>query len=76
MDLVRSELTGLAALRRDTDLVVPEPVRTRNGDLLTDTDPAWDGGVVRAVIERARAARDALRPEDFGLQHADLHQEN
>ncbi|MBA3251044.1 MAG: hypothetical protein H0T66_12235 [Geodermatophilaceae bacterium] len=34
MDLVRSELTGLAALRRDTDLVVPEPVRTRNGDLL------------------------------------------
>ena len=35
VDMVRSELTWLAALRRDTDLVVPEPVRTRNGDLLT-----------------------------------------
>jgi Ser/Thr protein kinase RdoA (MazF antagonist) len=33
--MVRSELTRLAALRGETDLVVPEPVRTRDGELLT-----------------------------------------
>jgi len=32
---VRSELTWLEALRRDTDLVVPDPVRNRSGDLVT-----------------------------------------
>jgi Ser/Thr protein kinase RdoA (MazF antagonist) len=32
---VRSEMQWLAALRRDTDLVVPEPVPTRDGELLT-----------------------------------------
>jgi Ser/Thr protein kinase RdoA (MazF antagonist) len=31
---VRSEMQWLAALRRDTDLQVPEPVPARNGDLL------------------------------------------
>jgi Ser/Thr protein kinase RdoA (MazF antagonist) len=35
---VRAEATWLAALRRDTDLVVPEPVRTRDGDLVTTVD--------------------------------------
>ncbi|HUP26991.1 MAG TPA: phosphotransferase [Chloroflexia bacterium] len=34
IDLVRSEMLWLAALRRDTKLVVPEPVATRSGDLL------------------------------------------
>lgn len=32
---VRSEMEWLAALRRDTDLVVPEPVPTRDGALVT-----------------------------------------
>src|SRR5215207_11187140 len=32
---VRSEMNWLAALRRDTDLSVPEPVPTRDGALLT-----------------------------------------
>jgi Ser/Thr protein kinase RdoA (MazF antagonist) len=32
---VRSEMEWLAALGRDTDLAVPEPVRTRDGQLLT-----------------------------------------
>lgn len=31
---IRSELLWLAALRRDTDLVVPEPVATRDGELV------------------------------------------
>jgi len=33
--MVRSELMWLAAIRRDTDLVVPEPVPTNDGDLVT-----------------------------------------
>jgi Ser/Thr protein kinase RdoA (MazF antagonist) len=32
--MIRSEMAWLAALRRDTDLVVPEPVPARDGDLL------------------------------------------
>lgn len=32
---IRSEMEWLAALRRDTDLAVPEPVRTRDGELFT-----------------------------------------
>ena len=35
---VRAEATWLAALGRDTDLAVPEPVATRSGDLVTDVD--------------------------------------
>jgi Ser/Thr protein kinase RdoA (MazF antagonist) len=34
VEQVRSELQWLAALRRDTDLGVPEPVATQEGDLL------------------------------------------
>lgn len=33
--LIRSELLWLSALRRDTDLVVPEPVPSKDGSLLT-----------------------------------------
>src|SRR5262245_25019126 len=32
---IRSEMEWLAAIRQDTNLVVPEPVRTRDGALLT-----------------------------------------
>lgn len=32
---IRSEATWLAGIRRDTELVVPEPLRNRTGDLLT-----------------------------------------
>ena len=35
VEAVRSEMTWLAALRRETEFVVPEPVPTRDGDLLT-----------------------------------------
>jgi Ser/Thr protein kinase RdoA (MazF antagonist) len=35
VEAVRSEMTWLAALRRETDFVVPEPIPTRAGDLLT-----------------------------------------
>lgn len=35
LEVVRSELAWLAALQRDTDLVVPDPVPTRDGALLT-----------------------------------------
>jgi Ser/Thr protein kinase RdoA (MazF antagonist) len=165
-EMVRSEMAWLAALRRDTDMGVPEPVPTRDGDLqtvvaadgvpesrscvlyrwvdgrfvdeqlteghlarvgaftarlhthgagfvpppgfrrgavdhvttfgraqadglspevaahaaaLVDTvHPAGDGHLVREVIDRARRARAEIGrgPADFGLIHADLHQEN
>src|SRR5688500_3118949 len=35
IESVRSEMMWLAALRRETDLVVPEPIPTRDGNLLT-----------------------------------------
>lgn len=34
-EAVRSEMTWLAALRQETDLVVPEPIPTQNGEFLT-----------------------------------------
>jgi Ser/Thr protein kinase RdoA (MazF antagonist) len=37
---IRSELSWLAALRADTDLQVPEPVLTREGDLVTTVSSA------------------------------------
>ena len=37
INVVRSEMAWLAALRRDTDLVVPEPVPTRDGNTYTVT---------------------------------------
>jgi len=35
VEAVQSELTWLAALQQETNLVVPEPIRTRDGNLLT-----------------------------------------
>jgi Ser/Thr protein kinase RdoA (MazF antagonist) len=35
VEAVRSEMMWLAALRRETELVVPEPIPTRDGNLLT-----------------------------------------
>src|SRR6478609_7446855 len=41
---VESEMAWLAALRRDTDLVVPEPVATRDGSLVvTASEPGVPG---------------------------------
>jgi Ser/Thr protein kinase RdoA (MazF antagonist) len=34
-DMVHSEVTWLSALRQDTDLTLPEPVRNRSGSLVT-----------------------------------------
>ena len=42
--MVRSELQWLDALSRDTDLVLPEPVRNRTGALVTGV-PGGDGSV-------------------------------
>jgi len=38
VETVRSEMMWLAALRRETDLVVPEPITTLDGNLLTVTN--------------------------------------
>jgi Ser/Thr protein kinase RdoA (MazF antagonist) len=40
VEAVRSEMTWLAALRRETEFVVPEPVPTQDGDLLTVSSAA------------------------------------
>jgi len=38
LDTIRSEMTWLAALRRDTDLDVPRPLATRDGALVTTVE--------------------------------------
>jgi Ser/Thr protein kinase RdoA (MazF antagonist) len=35
VEAVRSEMSWLAALRRETEFIVPQPIPTRDGDLLT-----------------------------------------
>ena len=48
---VESEMAWLAALRRDTDLVVPEPVATRDGSLVvTVADPGVPGARCCALL--------------------------
>jgi Ser/Thr protein kinase RdoA (MazF antagonist) len=49
---IRSELLWLAALRRDTDLVVPDPVPTTSGDLLTIADAEGVPGPRPCVLFR------------------------
>jgi Ser/Thr protein kinase RdoA (MazF antagonist) len=38
LEVIRSEMMWLAALRRDTDLGVPEPLTTREGELVTTVE--------------------------------------
>jgi Ser/Thr protein kinase RdoA (MazF antagonist) len=62
---VRSELAWLEALRRDTDLVVPEPVPTREGELLTvATAPGVPEGRICALFRwvPGRFVRARLMP--------------
>lgn len=77
---IRSEAIWLAALREDTELVVPEPVANRRGDLITR---ATAGGVpeervcvlfhwVAGTFYRARLSPPAL--ERVGRFTARLHQ--
>ncbi|GAA4561273.1 phosphotransferase enzyme family protein [Planotetraspora kaengkrachanensis] len=64
-EMVRSEMTWLAALRRDTGLVVPEPVPTRDGDLLTVAEAEGVPGTRSCVLYRwvnGRFADDRLTP--------------
>ncbi|GII29909.1 phosphotransferase enzyme family protein [Planotetraspora mira] len=64
-EMVRSEMTWLAALRRDTDLVVPEPVPTRDGDLLTVAESDGVPGARSCVLYRwvhGRFVDDRLTP--------------
>ena len=59
------------------DGLAPE-VAEHAAALVDAVHPAGGGDLVRAVIDRARAARAEIGrdPEVFGLVHADLHQEN
>jgi Ser/Thr protein kinase RdoA (MazF antagonist) len=63
--------------RTRSDGLAPE-VAERAAALVDQVHPAGGGRVIAAVIDHARAARDALGrgPAVFGLIHADLHQEN
>ena len=68
---IQSEMAWLAALRRDTDLAVPEPVPTRTGALVTTAtapgycsaicDPAWLHTLLK-VRGLAPACRRPSRP--------------
>jgi Ser/Thr protein kinase RdoA (MazF antagonist) len=63
--------------RTQDDGLSPE-VAERAAALVDEVNPAGGGDLVRAVIDRARAARAEIGrdPDVFGLIHADLHQEN
>jgi Ser/Thr protein kinase RdoA (MazF antagonist) len=64
--------------RAQPDNLSPD-VAAHAANLVEEAHSPWGGLIVRAVLDRARQARDALRrglAEAFGLIHADLHQEN
>jgi Ser/Thr protein kinase RdoA (MazF antagonist) len=68
-------VTGFARSQPDNLSV---EVTAHAADLVQQVHPAGGETVVRAVLTRARHARDEMGrgPEAFGLIHADLHQEN
>ncbi len=79
VDELRSEALWLAALRRDTGLGVPEPVPTRDGDLLTtaraDGVPQWRACLLFRWVE-GRFLRRRLTParlRQVGALTARLH---
>jgi Ser/Thr protein kinase RdoA (MazF antagonist) len=57
---------------------VGPPTVDRLAALIEDVYGAGSGALVRAALERVRAAGAALGegPDEFGLVHGDLHQEN
>lgn len=85
--MVRSEMEWLAALRADTGLVVPEPVPTRDGDLLTTAgDPPlpcvlyrWvegrflDRGLTPAHLRRVGAFTARLHAHGARFRPAGFH---
>lgn len=78
-DAVRTELAWLRALRRDTDLMVPQPVPTRDGDLLVVVDRP--GGGTAAVdllrwVDGSFLGAERTRPAHlraYGRLTATLH---
>jgi Ser/Thr protein kinase RdoA (MazF antagonist) len=80
VDRVRSEMQWLAAIRRDTGLVVPEPVATREGDLLVSAEIEGVPGARTCALFRwveGRFLYDGLRAthlERVGVFAARLHE--
>jgi len=78
-DMIRSELFWLTALRRDTNLSVPEPVPNRSSDLVTTVDVEGVPGPRHVVLVRwllGRTFRKGLTPdmlESVGELSARLH---
>jgi len=77
---VSSELYWLAALRKETELVVPEPVAARNGSLLTEVSVEGIPETARCVVFRWVEGRfidsglSPLKMERVGMFMARLHQ--
>ncbi|HTK08571.1 MAG TPA: phosphotransferase [Ktedonobacteraceae bacterium] len=77
--LLSSELQWLSALRRDTGLLVPEPVPARNGALLTEVPVEGMPHAIRCVVFRwvdGRFIDASLTPihlERVGVLMARLH---
>lgn len=76
---IRSEATWLAAIRRDTELVVPEPLRNGDGDLVTTAEARGVPEARHCVLFRwvgGQRYRDRLSPvvmERVGRFTAHLH---
>ena len=74
---VRPDVTGWTGHAGPDDDPLGAAVLDRAIAALVALEPGWDLGVVRATVERARAARDAAAADGrVGLLHADLHHEN
>jgi Ser/Thr protein kinase RdoA (MazF antagonist) len=77
--MVLSELQWLNALRRDTGLLVPEPVPARNGALLTEVPIEGMAHAIRCVVFRwvdgrfIDASLTPLHLERVGVLMARLH---
>jgi Ser/Thr protein kinase RdoA (MazF antagonist) len=77
---VRSELYWLAALRKETELVVPEPVPARDGSLITEVTVEGIPENARCIVFRwvdGRFIDSGLTPikmERVGMFMARLHQ--
>jgi Ser/Thr protein kinase RdoA (MazF antagonist) len=77
---VTSELYWLAALRKETELVVPEPVPARNGSLITEVTVEGIPEIAHCIVFRwvnGRFVDSGLSPikmERVGMFMARLHQ--
>jgi Ser/Thr protein kinase RdoA (MazF antagonist) len=80
IEMIRSEVQWLLAIREETDLCVPEPVPARNGEYVVDVQMEGVDMICRCLLLRwvpGRTVDSGLSPtllERVGMLQARLHQ--